>query len=208
LRECDTQIEACLRGLADKSQGKTLPPSLRQRKPEKNEVRFGARALLFKMAGVDLTVLEAINETTALVILSAIGTDLSKFPQEKNFVSWLGLCPQHRGSAGKIFKRRTRRGANRAARALRMAAQGCHHAKNALGAFYRRIQARSGGAKAIVATARKLAERVYRLLRYGQEYVRQTEEAYEAAYQLRLVKSLTKKAASLGYKLVPQTMTP
>jgi transposase len=208
LRECDTQIEACLRGLADKSQGKTLPPSLRKRKPEKNEVRFGARALLFKMAGVDLTVLEAINETTALVILSEIGTDLSKFPHEKNFVSWLGLCPQHRGSAGKIFKRRTRRGANRAARALRMAAQGCHHAKNALGAFYRRIQARSGGAKAIVATARKLAQRVYRLLRYGQEYVRQTEEAYEAAYQLRLVKSLTKKAASLGYKLVPQTMTP
>jgi hypothetical protein len=201
-------MEACLRGLADKSQGKTLPPSLRKRKPEKNEVRFGARALLFKMAGVDLTVLEAINETTALVILSEIGTDLSKFPHEKNFVSWLGLCPQHRGSAGKIFKRRTRRGANRAARALRMAAQGCHHAKNALGAFYRRIQARSGGAKAIVATARKLAERVYRLLRYGQEYVRQTEEAYEAAYQLRLVKSLTKKAASLGYKLVPQTMTP
>jgi hypothetical protein len=201
-------MEACLRGLADKSQGKTLPPSLRKRKPEKNEVRFGARALLFKMAGVDLTVLEAINETTALVILSEIGTDLSKFPHEKNFVSWLGLCPQHRGSAGKIFKRRTRRGANRAARVLRMAAQGCHHAKNALGAFYRRIQARSGGAKAIVATARKLAERVYRLLRYGQEYVRQTEEAYEAAYQLRLVKSLTKKAASLGYKLVPQTMTP
>jgi len=207
LRECDTQIEACLRGMKDKSQGKPLPPSLRKRKPEKNEVRFGARALLFKMAGVDLTVLEGISETTALVLLSEIGTDLSQFPHEKNFVSWLGLCPQHRGSAGKIFKRRTRRGANRAARALRMAAQGCHHAKNALGAFYRRIQARGGGAKAIVATARKLAERVYRLLRYGQEYVRQSEEAYEAAYQLRLVKSLTKKAASLGYKLVPETMT-
>src|SRR5262249_43629273 len=67
--------------------------------------------------------------------------------------------------------------------------------ENALGAFYRRIQARSGGAKAVVATARKLAERVYRMLRYGQEYVRQTEQAYEEAYQLRLVKSLAKKAA-------------
>jgi transposase len=208
LRECDTQIEACLRGMADKSKGARLPPSLRKRKPEKNEVRFGARALLFKMAGVDLTVIEGISETTALVLLSEIGVDLSKFPHEKNFVSWLGLCPQHRGSAGKIFKRRTRRGANRAARALRMAAQGCHHAKNALGAFYRRIQARCGGAKAIVATARKLAERVYRLLRYGQEYVRLSEHAYEEAYQLRLVKSLAKRAASLGYKLVPETMTP
>src|SRR3954471_12367003 len=88
------------------------------------------------------------------------------------------------------------------------AAQGCHHAKNALGAFYRRIQARAGGAKAIVATARKIAERVYRLLKYGQEYVRQSVDAYETAYQLRLTKALAKKAASLGYKLVAETVAP
>jgi transposase len=207
LRECEDQIEACLRGMKDKSNGAPLPASLRRRKAEKNEVRFGARALLFKMSGVDLTAIEGISESTALVLLSEIGTDLSKFPHEKNFVSWLGLCPQHRGSAGKIFQRRTRRGANRAARALRMAAQGCHHAKNALGAFYRRIQARAGGAKAIVATARKIAERVYRMLKYGQDYVRQSQAAYESAYQIRLTKALAKKAASLGYKLVPETMT-
>jgi transposase len=203
LRACETQIEACLRGMADKSQGACLPPNPRRRKAEKNEVRFGARALLFRMAGVDLTLIEGISETTALVLLSELGTDLSKFPHEKNFVSWLGLCPQHRGSAGKIFKRRVRRGANRAARALRMAAQGCHHAKNALGAFYRRIQARCGGAKAIVATARKIAERVYRLLKYGQEYVRQGEQACEEAYRLRQLKAMAQKAASLGYQLVP-----
>ena len=206
LRECDGEIEACLRGMADKSQGKPLPPSVRKRKPEKNEVRFGARALLFRMAGVDLTVIEGINETTALVILSEIGTDVSRFPSEKNFVSWLGLCPNHRGSAGKIFRRGVRRGANRAAKALRMAGQGCYKAKNALGAFYRRIQARSGGAKAVVATARKIAERVYRLLKYGQEYVRQAEQTYEAAYQTRLVKGLAHKAESLGYKLMPIEM--
>jgi len=184
-----------------------LPPNLRKRKPEKNEVRFGARALLFRMSGVDLTQLEGISETTALVILSELGIDLSAFAHEKNFVSWLGLCPQHRGSGGKIFKRGTRRGANRVARALRMAAQGCHHAHNALGAFYRRIQGRSGGAKAVVATARKIAERVYRMLKHGQEYVRQSEQAYEQAYQLRLVKSLAKRAATLGYKLVPENIT-
>ena len=208
LRECEGRIEECLRAMGDKSKGAPLPPNPRQRKPEKNEVRFGARALLFKMSGVDLTQIEGISETTALVILSELGADLSAFPHEKNFVSWLGLCPQHRGSGGKVFKRRTRRGSNRVARALRMAAQGCHHAKNALGAFYRRIQARCGGAKAVVATARKLAERVYRMLRYGQEYVRQSQEAYQEAYQLRLVKSLAKKAASLGYKLVPEAVAP
>jgi transposase len=205
LQECDREIETCLRGFADQSGGAALPPKPRQQKPGRHEPKFGARALLFRLAGVDLTTIEGISETTALVILSEIGTDLSRFPTEKNFVSWLGLCPQHRGSAGKIFNRRVRRGANRAARALRMAAQGCHHAKNALGAFYRRIQARCGGAKAVVATARKIAERVYRMLKYGHEYVRQAEHAYEEAYRLRTLKAMARKAESLGYQLVPAT---
>ena len=205
LRDCDERIEACLRGFADKSGGAVLPPNPRRQTRKRNEAKFGARELLFRMAGVDLTIIEGISETTALVILSEIGTDLSRFPTEKNFVSWLGLCPQHRGSAGKIFSRRVRRGANRAARALRMAGQGCHHAKNALGAFYRRIQARCGGAKAVVATARKIAERVYRLLKYGQEYVRQAEQVYEEAHRLRTLKGMARKAESLGYKLVPVT---
>jgi transposase len=204
LHACDERIEACLRRFADKSASASLPPKVRgPRTRKRNEVTFDARSLLFRMSGIDLTVIEGINESTALVILSEIGTDLSRFPSVKNFVSWLGLCPQHRGSAGKIFQRGVRRGANRAARALRMAGQGCYMAKNALGAFYRRIQARSGGAKAVVATARKIAERVYRLLRYGQEYVRQAEQTYEAAYQTRLAKALARKAESLGYKLVP-----
>jgi transposase len=203
LRECESQIESCLRSFSDHSRGAALPASRRQHKPGKNAVQFGARALLFRLAGVDLTQIEGISETTALVVLSEVGPDLSAFPTEKHFASWLGLCPQHRGSGGKILKRRIRRGANRAARALRMAAQGCHHAKNALGAFYRRIQSRAGGPKALVATARKLAERVYRLLRYGQEYMRQSEQAYEAAYHERLVKAMARKAAKLGYKLVP-----
>jgi transposase len=203
LRACDERIEACLRQFADRSGGKVLTPKPRKTKARANAVKFDARGLLFRMAGVDLTVIEGIEATTALVILSEIGTDLSRFPSEKNFVSWLGLCPQHRGSAGKIFSRRVRRGANRAARALRLAAQGCHHAKNALGAFYRRVQARCGGPKAVVATARKIAERVYRLLKYGQEYVRKGEEAYEKAYRIRQARGLAKMAASLGYQLVP-----
>ena len=202
LRACDPEIEACLRSFVDKSGGAALPPGPRRQKPRRHEPRFGARALLFRMAGVDLTVIEGISDTTALVLLSELGLDLSRFPTEKNFVSWLGLCPQHRGSAGKIRSRHVRRGANRAARALRMAAQGCHHANNALGAFYRRIQARRGGAKAVVATARKIAERVYRLLKYGHEYVRQAERAYEEAYRQRTLQGLARKVASLGYKLV------
>ncbi len=161
------------------------------------------RGSLYRFSGVDLTVIEGINEATALVVLSEIGRDMSRFPSVKQFVSWLGLCPQHQGSAGQIKSRRVRRGANRAARALRIAAQGCHHAKNALGAFYRRLQSRAGGGKAVVATARKIAERVYRLLKYGAEYVRQEQAAYEESYRLRQLKGLARKAEELGYRLEP-----
>ncbi len=177
LRQCDGRIEAYLRKFEDRSAGKKRDARTRRRGRRANEATYDVRGLLHQMAGVDLTVVEGIDESTALVVLSEIGYDASRFPTVKRFIGWLGLCPQHRGSAGKIRSRRTRRGVSRAARALRMAAQGCHRAHHALGAFYRRIQARAGGGKAVAATARKIAERVYRLLRYGTDYVRQEQAA-------------------------------
>jgi transposase len=206
LRDCDRELEAVLQSFADKSDGRKVPP--RKRPRQKNEPTFAVETLLQRMTGVNLLVIEGISDTTALVVLSEIGFDMSKWPTEKHFTSWLGLCPQHRGTGGKIRSRRVRRGANRAARALRMAAQGCHHAKNALGAFYRRIQARAGGPKAVLATARKLAERIYRLLKYGEEYVRQGIDEYEAHYRARLLKGLARKARELGFALVPQEASP
>jgi transposase len=165
LQECDGRLRAHLATFADRSGGRPLPPRVKRRVRRSDDPAFSIRAVLFRMAGVDLTVLEGIDENTALVILGEIGPDISRFPTAKQFTSWLGLAPQHRGSAGKVRSRRVRRGAHRAGRALRMAVQSCHHAKHALGAFSRRVRARAGGPKAIVAAARKLAERVWRLLR-------------------------------------------
>src|SRR5262249_36778208 len=115
LRDCDARLEAYLRTFADHSGGQRLPPKPRQRKRKANEPTFDVRGLLHRLSGHDLTVIEGIDESTALVILSEIGTDLSRFLTVKHFVSWLGLCPQHQGSAGRIKSRRVRRGANRAA---------------------------------------------------------------------------------------------
>jgi transposase len=203
LRVCDAKIEAHLKTFEDRSDGKKAQPQGRRQRRRANQPPFDVQAALWRWTGVDLTAIEGVDAATALVILSEIGTDLSKFPTVKQFVSWLGLCPQHQGSAGQVKSRRVRRGSNRAARALRVAALGCHHAKNALGAFYRRIQARAGGGKAVVATARKIAERVYRMLRYGEAYVRQEQHAYEEAYRARQVKGLARKAQELGYRLEP-----
>jgi len=204
LRECDAQLAAQLGTFADRSGDQPLGPRQRRTCPHRNDPAFAdVRGALFRAAGVDLTVLEGVNEVTALVILAEVGPDVSRFPTAKHFTSWLGLSPQHQSSAGKVRSRRTRRGAHRAGRALRLAVQSSSRARTALGAFYRRIKARAGAPKAIVATARKLAERVYRLLRYGQEYVAQGAEAYEAAYRERLVKGLARRAAELGYRLEP-----
>jgi transposase len=205
LRECDQVIERHLGSFTDRSGGRKLEAPPRKRRPR--QAAFDVRSALHRFSGVDLTMIEGIDQTTALTILSEIGHDMSKWPSPKHFVSWLGLCPQHETSAGKIKKRRRRKGANPASRAFRMAAQGCYHAHNALGAFYRRIQARCGGPKAIMATAHKIAERVYRLLKYGEAYVRQGIEAADEAYKAKRLRGLARAAKELGYNLVAGQVT-
>jgi transposase len=201
--ECDGAIEAHLRTFADKSAGQVLPKRPRRRKREANEPRFDARARLYCLCGVDLTAIEGIDETTALVLLSEIGTDMSRWPSLKHFCSWLGLCPQHKISGGKVLSRRVRRGASRAKRALRLAARSLHHSKSALGAFFRRIKARHGTPLAITAAAHKLARLVYSLLKHGTTYVAQEMAVYEAKYRERKLQAITRQAQQLGFELVP-----
>ena len=199
---CDQQIQAHLETFADHSNGHPLPPKARRHK-KTNAPRFDARTPLSRMAGVDLTTIEGIEEGTALVILSEIGTDMTRWPSVKHFCSWLGLCPQHQISGGKVLSRRVRPGAHRVTVALRLAARSVHHSQSALGAFLRRMKARLGTPKAITATAHKLARLVYHLLKHGSAYVQQGLEAYEAQYRERKVKTRAKQAKTLGYTLVP-----
>src|SRR5438128_9461391 len=131
IAQCDQQIKQHLETFADKSAGQPLPPKARRHK-KANEPRFDARTPLYRLSGVDLTAIEGIEEGTALVLLSEIGTDMSRWPSEKHFCSWLGLCPQHKISGGKVLSRRVRPGVNRAAQALRLAARSLGHSKSAL----------------------------------------------------------------------------
>jgi transposase len=202
LAACDRQIETQLRQFEDKSAGQPLPPKARRRRRGDNRPTFAVREALYRMTGVDLTVIEGIEETTALVVLSEIGTDMSRWPSVKHFCSWLGLCPNHRISGGKVLSRRTKPCANRAATALRLSAYALHRSQSALGAFLRRLKARVGAPKAITATAHKLARLVYSLLKHGTAYVTQTMDEYEQRYRERAVKNLSRRAKELGYELV------
>jgi transposase len=203
VRACDRAIEEHLRSMALPAV-EPLPPQRRRRRLKGNQPHFDARARLHQLAGVDLTAIEGIEERTALVVLSEIGTDMSPWDNERRFGAWLGLAPCPKKSGGKVLSCATRPGVNRAAQALRLAARNLQRSQSALGAFLRRVAARRGLAKAITATAYKLARIIYAMLKHGMAYATQGMEAYEAAYRERQLKNLKRKANELGYDLTPK----
>ena len=206
---CDRAIEAALGRFDDRRAGQTLPPS-RPRKPRGTDLVFDARSHLHRVTGVDLTRIDGIEAHTALKVVAEVGLDMTRWPSEKHFASWLGLAPGTKVSGGKKLSGRTKPSASRAAAALRMAASSLHHSRSALGAFFRRMKTRLGAPKAITATAHKLACLIYRILRFGTEYVDRGQDYYERRYQHHLLSHLTRRARQLGYTLIktegPSTM--
>src|SRR6476620_2523485 len=162
-----------------------------------------SKAQLHRVCGVDLTKIPGIKEQSAQIIISEVGLNMTQWKTEKQFCSFLGLCPDNSISGGKVLHRATRKVYNRAADTLRLCAQSLTHSKSALGAKYRRLRARLGAPKAIVAMAHHLARLVYRMLRYGQNYVEQGIHQYELKFQLQRLKWLRKEAKSLNLQLVP-----
>ena len=164
--------------------------------------RQSLRTQLHQVCGVDLTKIPGIKEQAAQIIISEVGLDMSPWNTEKQFSSFLGLCPNNLITGGKILRRATRKVYNRAADTLRLCAQSLTHSKSALGAKYRRLRARLGAPKAIVAMAHHLARLVYRMLRYGENYVEKGIEHYEEKFRLQRIKWLRKEAKSLNLQLV------
>lgn len=162
------------------------------------------RQNLWRLCGVDLTRIDGISAPTARLVITEVGLDLSAFPTEDHFVSWLRLAPNTAYSGGKRVKpRRNSLGANHVAGSLRMAALSLKRSPSALGAHFRRISRRKSGSIAIFATARKLAVYIYRMLRYGQDYVDIGEAAYEARYREQRLRGLAEAAKQLGFELAP-----
>src|SRR5262249_1754456 len=183
LTECDREIEQQRQRLhvhdGDRAKGK-------QRGRARNAPKFDLRAHLFKMCGVDLTRIDGIDVTTALAVTSEIGADMSKFHSVKHFTSWLGLCPGTKITGGKLLSGKTKRCANRAAQALRLAAAALRSSKSALGAYFRRLCSRMDKPKAVTATAHKLARLIYTMLTKGEQYTDQGQDYYQERYRERV----------------------
>jgi transposase len=168
--------------------------------------QFDLGSELRRIAGVDLTRIDGVDVMVAQTIISEVGLDMSGWKTEANFASWLGLCPDHWISGDRGLGRGARHVVNRAAPALRLAATTLLNSSSYLGAQYRRLRSKIGAPKAIAAKAHKLARLVYRMLRFGQEYVDRGTQYYEKKYPERQIELLKKNAAKLGFQLVePQS---
>jgi transposase len=211
IAECDQQLQKHLAQFADK-----LPPQLpeaerelqkenparKRRKPQGNAPRFNRNGELQRITGVDLTQIDSVDVMIAQTIISEVGLDMSRWKTEAHFASWLGLCPDNRISGDKVLRRGTRHVVNRAATALRMAAHNLIRSRSYLGAQYRRLRTKLGAPKAITAMAHRLARLVYRMLKYGQQYIDKGNQHYEDRYRQQQVLLLRKKAAKLGLSIV------
>jgi transposase len=201
---CDQRIDAYTATLNTIAHADTLPPSSKGRKTiERAELHFDLRARMFQILGVDLTQIDGIRGYTVLHLISEIGTDMSRWKSAAHFASWLALCPGTKITGGRRLSGRQPVRAHRAALIFRMAAMSLRHSHSALGAFFRRKRAQLGPARAISATAHKLARIVFTMLRDRTTFSDPGEHAYEQQFRQRSLRNLERRARALGYVLAP-----
>jgi transposase len=200
--ECDAQIEGVLTALTAERARPSMPmPKVRHGTRQPNAVCFDVRPLLYQLTGTDATQVHGVGPYLALRLVAECGTDLSRWPTAKHFTSWLTLAPGCKISGGKVLSAHTRKTTNRVAALLRLAAVTVGRTNTALGAFYRRLAARVGKAKAVTATARKIAVLFYNAMRFGMQYQDPGADHYERKYRERVIKQLHRRAAEFGFTL-------
>jgi transposase len=161
------------------------------------------RAALYTFLGADFSQIHGFGPYTVLRLVAECGDDMTKWPSVKHFTSWLCLAPGNKISGGRVLRSKTRRSSSRAAALLRIAAVNIGKTHTALGAFYCRLAARAGKAKAVTATARKLAVLFYNAVRFGMAYADPGADHYEQTYRRRVVHQLDRRARQMGFTLVP-----
>lgn len=205
LQECDAELEAVYQEFDPPENPGTPPPAPRTASRRKNQAHFDLASALYRMTGVDLTQIDGLDALTVQKVLSEIGTDMSKWPSDKHFASWLHLCPNNKITGGKVKQTGVQPTQNRASTALRVAAASLKHSDSALGAYYRRMCVRHGAPAAITATAHKLARIIYFMLKYRKPYHDLGVDFYEQQNRSRILRNLNRHAARLGFHLEPAT---
>lgn len=205
--ECDEEIERKYSETRPDWEAGELKPLTSRKRSSHSKNQYHdvekMRGHLKRICGVDISLVDGLGVSLTQTIILECGTDMMKFPTEKHFGSWLGLAPKHDISGGKVLKNKTLKTKNRAGQAFRMAAQSVKQADCPFGVMYRRLRARLGPAQATVATAYAIARVVYRMLKYKVEYDPLSVNEYQKQYEEQQIRYMKKRAAKLGYDLVP-----
>ncbi len=200
ISECDKKISDVLNRLGSSGVGqdKKRRKPIRHNKPNVDKLDSN---LLNLFDNNDATKISGISDYTWMQLLSEIGTDLTRWPSEKHFTSWLGLSPGQKNS-GKKNRNARKKGKPRAGQIFKIIAQGLINSKNiAIGAFGRRLRGRKGPAIAIKAMARKLAEIYWRMMVKGIDYVEQGVSMYEKQIAANKLKTLMKLANEFNLEI-------
>lgn len=202
IQRCDQELESLYREFEEPDQPGAPAPEKRKRKRRKNQPHFDLSESLYRMTGgIDLTRIDGLEALTVQEILSETGTDRSKWRTVKHFCSWLCLAPNNKITGGKVKSSHTPHTTNRASNAFRLAAQSLMRSKTALGAYCRRMAALHDAPTAITATAHKLATIFYFMLKRREAYRSLDVDYYEKEHRDKVVRSLQRRAASLGFRL-------
>lgn len=185
---CEKEIEQTLQTFTASlddglwEQQPTLPQKAKSK--YKNTPEFNTRAYLQKIHGVDVISIFGISDIAALEILSETGTQLSKWPTENHFVSWLNLCPNNKISGGKLISSALlKKKPNAASMAFRYGANTLRKSDHWLGDYFRRMKSKGGNKYAVVATARKLAIIYYKMVRFKQPFQPFDNDEYKTKFQ-------------------------
>ena len=186
-------------GDAGAAQGTSEPPAASQISTAPDGA-WAAQAIMDAVPGIGTRVTE--------ILLAELGTDMSRFPSRAHVSSWAGLAPSQHESAGKRKSTRIRDG-NRYLRAtlVQAAWAAVKQADTFLAAFYRRLVARRGKKKAIIAVAHKILVIVYTLLKTGQVYAERGAAALDEQQKDRIVHRLERRITQLGYTVHLEPIT-
>jgi len=211
LAACDAEIERQFRALKPDHDHPDLPPldtSDKRNTHSKNGPQYEARSLLYQCLGVDLVAQDGLDAGSVQALVSEVGRRLDAFASVKQFCAWLHLAPHHDISGGKVLRSRTLKAHNRAGQIFRLAAQSLSRTQTEAGAYFRKIRAKSGPKKAIVATAHRLARAFYFMLKRREAYRPTSAEEYLQRQRQRQLARLEKQARKLGLQLVQANPLP
>jgi len=202
IEQCDHMINEVLQKISRGKPDRKTDPRRKPVRHNKPDIDNLGSMMLKIFDGRDATTLSGITDYSWLQLLSETGSDLTRWPTEKHYTSWLGLAPgQH--NSGKMNKNRRKSGRPKAGQIFRQIAQSLLTSKRiALGAFGRRLSARKGSPIAIKSIARKLAVLYWRIMVKGMAFVEEGAKKYEEQMLIHKQRSLNRLAKELKVQVV------